>query len=68
MGLEQTVDRNLGDEITFRIRERHGQLPWRQLWLIQCQLNDLVSHNIGDAVPDPARTAIAIFEPPSPKL
>jgi len=62
MGLEQTVDRSLGDEIAFRIRERHGQLPWRQLWLVQRQLNDLVSHDIGDAVPDPAWSALAIFQ------
>jgi len=52
MRLEQPVDRSLRHKIAGRISESRGQFPWRQLGLIQCQLNDPLAYCVRDAVPD----------------
>ena len=52
--LQQPIDRNLRDKITFRVGEARGQPPWRQLGFVQRQLRYLTADGVGDAVPDAA--------------
>jgi hypothetical protein len=56
VGLEQAVDRSLGDKIAFGIGEHHCQLTRRQFRPAQGQFDDPLAHLLGDAVPDPLRS------------
>src|SRR5205085_8478316 len=58
--LEQAVDRGLGDEVALAIGKAHGQLARRQRRLLDRQLDDVLAHVIGDAVPDAVRPRRAI--------
>ena len=62
MRLEQAVDGRFRDEVALPVGERYCQFPWRQLRLIQGQLDDLAADIVRDTVPDPAGTAIAVFK------
>jgi hypothetical protein len=56
MGLQQPIDRSLGDKVLSLIGEAHRQLARRQLRKFQRQFDDLVSHIVRDAIPDAIRS------------
>src|SRR6478735_3363403 len=55
MRLEQAVDRGFRDEVAVLVGEAYCQLAWGQVGFGQCQLEDMATHRLGDAVPDPVR-------------
>src|SRR5690606_13541147 len=48
--------------VALRVGEGDRQFPWRQFRLVQRQLDDPITHLIGNTVPDPVRPWPAVFE------
>ena len=62
MGFEQAIDGCLRHEIALAIRKPDRQFTWRQLRLIQGEIQDLSPNVVGNAVPDPPRFGGAILQ------
>ena len=68
MRLERAIHRGFRDKIAFFIRERHGQLAWRQFRLLQRQFHNLALHFGGNPVPDVLRLGRLILQSNLPAL
>jgi len=62
VGLEQAINRGFRHEVALGIGEAHGQLPWRELRLVEGQSDDPRADVIGDPVPPPIRPRTAIVQ------
>ena len=62
VGLEQAVDRSLGDKIAFGVGEHHREFPWRQFRSVESKVDDPLVHRLGDAVPDPLWSWPAVLQ------
>ena len=55
MGLQQPIDRSLGDKVFSVAGEAYHRFARRQLWKLQWQMDDLAADIVRDAIPDPVR-------------
>ena len=62
MGLEKPVNRGLRDKLAPGVRQPDGQLPGRQLRLLQGKSDALPPGLIGDTLPHPAWAAVAMLK------
>ena len=62
MGLQQAANRRFQYEVALLVGEPYGQLPGRQLRLIQRQFDDVVMDISQDAVPHPAPCQWSILQ------
>jgi hypothetical protein len=62
MGFQKAINARFRDEVALCVGEGHGQLPGRQLRLVQGQVHNLAADVVRDPVPHPTGTAGTILE------
>ena len=66
--LQKPINASLGYKAALGVREVDGELPGRQVRLLEGQVNDRRPDLVGDLVPDPSRSRLAILQSLDPAL